>query len=53
VNRELVRMAYGQLPLFRSHGHGAVRRTTLVVCRDCSWCFVEDETEVNPRKWAT
>lgn len=42
---------YGQLPLFRSHGHGAVRQTTLRVCVDCSAAFVVDVTEVNPRRY--
>lgn len=48
---EFLEMAYGQLPLFRSHGHGAVRRTTLRICRVCSASFIVDVTEVNPRGW--
>ncbi len=49
---ELEEWAYGQLPLFRSHGHGAVRRTTLRVCQACSASFIVDITEVNPRGWS-
>ena len=46
-------LAYGQLPLFRSHGHGAVKRTVLRVCGECSFAVVLDVTEVNPRRWVS
>lgn len=45
-------MSYGQLPLFRSHGYGAVRQTTLRVCTVCRASFIVDITEVNPRGYA-
>ena len=43
--------SYGQLPLFRSHGHGAVKRTSLRECDECGLAFVTDVTEVNPRSY--
>lgn len=48
----VVEFAYGQLPLFRSHGYGAVQQTTLMICQVCDWNFVSDVTEVNPRRYA-
>jgi hypothetical protein len=47
----VIEYAYGQLPLFRSHGHGAVEQTTLMVCMECDWNYVSDVTEVNPRRY--
>lgn len=47
----VVEFDYGQLPLFRSHGHGAVVRTKLMLCQACDWNFVAEVTEVNPRGW--
>jgi hypothetical protein len=48
-----VTYAYGQLPLFRSHGYGAVKQTTITICQQvgCEWNFVSDVTEVNPRRY--
>jgi hypothetical protein len=50
---ELHELSFGQLPLFRSHGHGAVTETTLLICktRFCEWTFVARVTEVNPRRY--
>lgn len=46
---ELEEWAFGQMPLFRSHGYGAVEQTTLRTCADCNASFVVHVTEVNPR----
>lgn len=49
----IVTFAYGQLPLFRSHGYGAVEQTTISICQrpGCEWNFISDVTEVNPRRY--
>jgi hypothetical protein len=47
----VIEFDYGQLPLFRSHGYGAVTRTRLMICQSCDWNFVAEVTEVNPRSW--
>lgn len=47
----VVEFTYGQLPLFRSHGMGAVEQTTLMLCQSCDWNFVGNVTEVNPRRY--
>jgi hypothetical protein len=45
----VIEFTYGQLPLFRSHGYGAVRQTRLRLCQFCDWNRIVDVTEVNPR----
>lgn len=45
----LERIVFGQLPLFRSHGYGAVLQTRTLICRACDWSRVADVTEANPR----
>lgn len=47
----LVALVFGQLPLFRSHGYGAVVETTVKVCEDCRASFVAQVIEVNPRRY--
>jgi len=42
------RVSYGQLPLFRSHGFGAVLQTTTLLCPTCDWSRISDVTEVSP-----
>lgn len=48
---EVTEFTFGQLPLFRSHGQGAVAETTLMICSVCQWTFIAAVTEVNPHSY--
>lgn len=46
-------VVHGQLPLFMSHGFGAVLQTRTLICAGCAWTRVADVTEVNPIRRAS